>query len=87
MSKNAIDKIVDAYEKARPNSEVTIEPVDGFPIGFTTDDLSTSMRDGKVNVTARLSKEDFDKIIYSYGVYILDYLSEKGLIKKDWICR
>jgi len=83
MSKKAIDKIVDAYEKTRPNREVTVEPIDGFSIGFTTDDLSTSMRGGKVNVTARVSKEDFDKIIYSYGVYILDYFSEKGLIKKD----
>jgi type IV secretion system protein VirD4 len=24
--------------------------------------------------------EDFDKIIYSYGVYIIDYFKEKGLI-------
>lgn len=68
-------------KKTRPKREVKVEPVDGFSIGFTTDDLSTSMRGGKVNVTARVSKEDFDKIIYSYGVYILDYLSEKGLIK------
>lgn len=83
MAKKVFDKIVKAYEKTRPKSEVTVEPVDGFSIGFTTDDLSTSMRDGKVNVTARVSKEDFDKIIYSYGVYILDYFSEKGLIKKD----
>lgn len=83
MTKKVIDKIVCAYEKTRPKREVTVEPVDGFSIGFTTDDLSTSMMGGKVNVTARVSKEDFDKIIYSYGVYILDYLSEKGLIKKD----
>lgn len=82
MSKKVIDKIVDAYEKTRPKSEVTVEPVDGFFIGFTTDDLSMSTRGGKVNVTARVSKKDFDKIIYSYGVYILDYFSEKGLIKK-----
>lgn len=83
MSKNVIDKIVDAYEKTHSKREVTVEPVDGFCIGFTTGDLSTSMRGGKVNVTARVSKEDFDKIIYSYGVYVLDYFSEKGLIKKD----
>jgi len=83
MSKKAIDKIVDAYEKTRTNSGVKVEPVNGFPIGFTTDDLSTNMIGGKVNVTARLSKEDFDKIIYSYGVYILDYFSKKGLIKKQ----
>ena len=82
MTKKVIDKMTVAYEKAHPNREVTIEPVDGFLIGFTTDDISTSMRNGKVNVTARVSKEDFDRIIYSYGAYILDYFSEKGLIKK-----
>ena len=80
MTKKVIDKMTVAYEKTHPN-KVTVEPVDGFPIGFTTDDISTSMRGGKVNVTARVSKEDFDKIIYSYGVYILDYFSEKGLIR------
>lgn len=52
-----------------------------FAIGFSSDNVQLSTRDGVVNVTARLSKEDFDKIIYSYGVYIMDYLREKGLIK------
>lgn len=52
-----------------------------FAIGFCSDNVQLSTRDGVVNVTARLSKEDFDKIIYSYGVYIMDYLREKGLIK------
>ena len=52
-----------------------------FAIGFSSGNVQLSTRDGVVNVTARLSKEDFDKIIYSYGVYIMDYLREKGLIK------
>ena len=81
MSKKELYKIAKAFEKTRPKRKFDVEPITTFSLGFETTDISTSMRDGKVSVTTRIDKKQFDKIIYLYGAYILDYLKEKGLVK------
>ena len=81
MSKKELDKLTKAFEKTRPKCKSDVEPITTFALGFETTDISTSMRGGKVSVTTRIDKEQFDKIIYSYGAYILDYLKEKGFVK------
>lgn len=78
----ALGRAFDRMEREnRKQSLLEPEEPQTFAIGFCSDNVQLSTRDGVVNVTARLSKEDFNKIIYSYGVYIMDYLREKGLIK------
>ena len=85
MPRKEVEALGRAFDRMeRENRKPSVpEPEESrtFAIGFCSDNVQMSTRDGKVNVTARLSKEDFDKIIYSYGVYIMDYLREKGLIK------
>ena len=81
MGKKGLDKITKAYENTLPRRESDEELFNTFALGFETNDISTSMRGGKVQVTTRIDKEQFDKIIYSYGAYILDYLKEKGFVK------
>lgn len=81
MSKKELDKITKACEKTKPKRKSDLGLITMFALGFETTDINTSMRGGKVYVTTRIDKEQFDKIIYSYGVYILNYLKEKGLVK------
>ena len=85
MPKKEVEALGRAFDRMeRENRKQSLpEPEEPktFAIGFYSDDVQLSSRDGVVNVTAKLSKTDFDKIIYSYGVYIMDYLREKDLIK------
>ena len=81
MSKNQLSRMSDAYSKSLPKRDIVENDEKTFAIGFETDDISLSTRGGTASVTARISKEHFDKIVYSYGAYILDYFKEKRLIK------
>ena len=80
MPKKEVVKLCEAFERSHKGKRQEIEEDTSFAVSFTTDDCQLNTRDGKVSLTARMSKEDFDKIIYSYGVYIIDYFKEKGLI-------
>lgn len=80
MPKKEVVKLCEAFERSNKIKRQEIEEDTSFAVSFTTDDCQLNTRDGKVSLTARISKEDFDKIIYSYGVYIIDYFKEKGLI-------
>lgn len=51
-----------------------------FSIGFKTRDFSCSTRDDYVSITAIIEKEEFDNMIYAHGVYIAEFLKEKGII-------
>lgn len=51
-----------------------------FSIGFETRDFSCRIRDDAVSITAIIEKEEFDKMIYTHGVYIAEFLKEKGII-------
>lgn len=84
MSKKQLEKLVDAYEKSRPKHNTLDDKDDkGFAVSFSTDDFQCITKEGKVSVTARIPKKEFDSIIYSYGIYIMEYLAEKGLIRNQ----
>lgn len=84
MSKKELSRLADAYEKSRPKRVSLDNEADkDFAVSFTTDDFQCITRDGKVSVTARIPKNEFENIIYSYGIYIIDYLAQKGLIKQQ----
>jgi len=80
MPKKEVVKLCEAFEKSNKREKHEIEEDNSFAISFVTDDCQLNTKDGKVSVTARISKKDFDKMIYSYGIYIIDYLTEKKLI-------
>ena len=82
MGKRQLDRLTDAYEKSKPKRNILDEKDDnGFAVSFSTDDFQCITKEGKVSVTARIPKKEFDSIIYSYGIYIIEYLAEKGLIR------
>ncbi len=80
MPKKEVVKLCEAFEKSNKGKRREIKDDSSFSVSFTTDDCQLNTRDGKVSLTAKISKEDFDKMIYIYGVYIIDYLTEKKLI-------
>jgi hypothetical protein len=78
--KKEIERLADAHGKMiSKNHDYSVDP-DTFSIGFTTDNFQCTTNDGKVSVTAKINKKDFDTIIYSYGLYVIEYLKEKKLI-------
>ena len=81
MPKKEVVKLCEAFEKSKMGLNKCGVDMASFPISFTTDDLQLNTKDGMVSVTARITKEDLDRILYSYGLYIIDYFKEKGLIK------
>lgn len=80
MAKKAVVELVKSFEKNRPQKKIDVD-FNTFCIGFESSDVQMTTKDGKVNVTAHIGKDYFDKIIYSNGAYIIEYLKEKGLIK------
>lgn len=74
MSKRQLSKIADTCV-TKKEREPFVQ--DTFSIGFETTDFSCRTRDNSVSITAVISKEEFDKIIYSYGIYIAEFLKEK----------
>lgn len=83
MSKKVIDNLVKAFEKDKSNkSDLKREiNMDDFAIGFSSDDIQITTRNGTANVTAHIKKDEFDKILYTHGYYIIEYLKDKGFIK------
>ena len=88
MPKKEVEALGRAFDKmereSRKQQTQSPEPEEAktFAIGFSSNDVQLTTRDGTVNVTAKLSKDDFDKVIYTHGLYIMEYLREKGLIKQ-----
>jgi predicted Fe-Mo cluster-binding NifX family protein len=80
MPKKEVVKLCEAFEKSNKFKKHETEENNSFVISFVTNDCQLNTKDGKVSVTAKISKEYFDTIIYSYGIYVIDYLNEKKLI-------
>ena len=81
-SKKTLDRIVSAYEKSTKkktdSNDTDIQNMfNDFGITFETNDFYCVSSGTGVRCQAKVSKNDFDKIIDSHLVYIVDYIKSK----------
>lgn len=51
-----------------------------FSIQFTTDDCQVNARPNGVEVSANIDEQQFEDIIYRYGIVVVEMLKKRGLI-------
>lgn len=83
MGKRQLDRMAKAFEKSLPKRDYlsSEELYKTFAVSFNTNDFQCSTRDNQIVVSAKISKEEFDGILYQHAVYIMEYLKEKGFTK------
>lgn len=75
--KKEVVRLCEAFERAHPAKAIKLDPY--ISIGFETKDLSVSTKDNCAKVMARIEKEEFNKIIKTNALYILEYLKENNI--------